>query len=91
MTSNAFLVASRALRPKRRTFSNEITSFLSDASSGGGMSKEVFIEKKEYFEKIWEEIVVATDSCVKLLDDGGEIAETLRENIEDLWYKDRLI
>ena len=51
MTSQAFLVASRALRLKRRAFSNEITSFLSDASSEEGVSKEAFIEKKNILRK----------------------------------------
>ena len=91
MTSQAFTVANRALHLKKEFFSNEITSFLSDASSKGDVPKEAFIEKKGYFEKIFWKIVVATDSCVKLLDDGedegGEIAETLREHLEDLRYK----
>ena len=91
MTSETFAVASRALRLKRRGFSNEITSFLSDASSEGGVSKEAFIEKKEYFEKIWEEIVTDAEGCVNLLDDGddeeGEIVESLKDSLEDLKYK----
>ena len=39
------------------------------------------MKKKEYFEKIWKEVVIATDGCVKLLDDGedegGEIVASL--------------
>ena len=72
MTSQAFLTANRALRLKRRAFSNEITEFLSDASSDGRISKEAFIEKREYFEKIWEEIVISTEDCISLLDDGDD-------------------
>ena len=64
---------------------------MNDARSEKGVSEEAFNEKKDYFEKIWEEIVTATDSCINLLDDGedegGEIVETLKEHLEELQYK----
>ena len=91
MASEAFSTANRALRVKRRAFSREITSFLNDAWSGEGVSKEVFNEKKGYFENIWEEIVTATDSCINLLDDEederGEIIDGLKELLEELQDK----
>ena len=75
MASEAFLTANRALRLKRRAFSREITSFLNDAWSNEGVSKEVFNEKKGYFENTWEEIVTAAGSYINLLDDREDEGE----------------
>ena len=43
---------------------------------------------------MWEEIVSDTENCVNLVndDDEGELAEGLKDSLEDLRYKkDRLI
>ena len=90
MASEAFAIASRALRSKRRAFSNEITSFLNDASSEEGVSKEVFNEKNTYFEQCWEEIVTSTNDCVGLVDDveeKGERIDELNEQLGGLWVQ----
>ena len=90
MTSPAFVTANRALRRQRRAFSKELTEFLSDASTEG-ISKDVFDGKKEYFEELWKEIVLSTEDCISLLDNGedseGEILEDLKNNLELLKYK----
>ena len=91
MTSEAFSNVNRVLRVKRRAFSREVTTFLSYARSGVGVSKEAFNEKRVYFEHIWEEIVTATEGCINLVDDeedqGEEIIEELREHLEGLQGK----
>ena len=53
MASEAFSTANQAFRVKRSAFSREITSFLNDAWSGMGVSKDAFNEKGDYFENIW--------------------------------------
>ena len=47
MTSTAFSVADRALRAKRRAFSNKLTVVLNEAKSEAGLIKEAFEEKKK--------------------------------------------
>ena len=74
MTSPAFSVADRALRAKRRAFSNELTAVLNEAKSEAGLNKKAF-EEKGYFEQNWAEIVTSTEDCIKLIDDGDENGE----------------
>ena len=91
MASEAVLTANQALHIKRRTFLREITSFLNDARSGVGVSKEVFNKRGDYFENIWEEIVAATEGCINLVDDEGEeIVEELRDQLVGLQEKNDL-
>ena len=49
MASEAFATANRPLRLKRRAFSRELTSFMDDARSEKGVSKEAFNKKKGLF------------------------------------------
>ena len=87
-SSQAFAVANRALRIKRRTFSNELTAVLNEANSETGLSKEAFKEKKDYFEHNWNEIVTSTEDCVNLIDDGEEHRD---DQIEELRYHIELL
>ena len=87
MASEAFTVAIRALRLKRRSFSKEVTGLLKDARSDEGFSKEAFNERKDYIEQCWGEIVASTSDCVGLVDDGEEKEEVdneLNEQLESL-------
>ena len=87
MDSESFEAATRALHVKRRSFVREITGFLKDARSEGGLSKERFYEKKEYIERCWGEIVSCTKDCVSMVDnveDREEIVNELNENLESL-------
>ena len=72
MASSAFSTAERALRVKRRSFSNEITAVINEVKSEVGLSKECFYEKKIDFEQHWGEVVTATEGWVGLLDDGDD-------------------
>ena len=56
----------------RRNFSKEINVILNEAKSEAGLNKEIFDEKKVYFEQHWEEIVTSTEECINLIDDGDE-------------------
>ena len=94
--SNAFAVASSALRVKRRTLSKELSAFLQLAVSDSPPTLEAFNERKEYFENLWETVVTTTKECLDLIDEGedpdGKEAERLNDTLEDLRYKkDRLI
>ena len=90
MISPAFVMPNRALRMQRRAFLKELTEFLSDASTEV-ISKEIFDGKKEYFEKLWDEIVVSHNDCISLLDEDDdnekEMIEDLNANLEGLKLK----
>ena len=83
MTSQAFSIADRALRVKRRAYSNELTAVLNKAKSEAGLSKEVFEEKKDYFEHNWTEIATSTEDCISLIDGGDEYGDN---QVEELKY-----
>ena len=82
MASDVFSIANRALRLQRQGVAKELTEFLGDASTKR-ISKELFDEKREYFEKLWNEIVLSTEDCISLLDNGedseGEMLEKFKE------------
>ena len=66
------LLLERALRAKRRSFSNDLTAILDEANSESSLTKERFDEKKAHFERNWDEIVNSTEGCIKLIDDGED-------------------
>ena len=81
MASSSFSIVERALRIKRRNFSKEINTAINEAKSEAGLSKESFDEKKVLFEQHWDDIVSATEGCIKLLDNGDEDEEEQIESI----------
>ena len=89
--SQEFGTASRALRLKRRAFSNEITAFLQSAKSDTPPAITEFRERQVYFAKLWDNVVTSTEDCIKLIhedeDLDGEEARALTDTLEDLRYK----
>ena len=89
--SQVFGTASRTLRAKRRTLSNELTAFLLSAISSTPPTISEFQEKQLYFGKCWEEVVTLTYGCIKLISDDedidGEEKATLQETLDDLRFK----
>ena len=83
MNLEAFSIANRALRVKRRTFSKEITAALNDARSEFGLTKEAFNEKRVYLEHHWEEVVTSPEDCIHLVDDEEEQEEEKIEEVKD--------
>ena len=87
-TMRQFNVASSDLRVKRRAFSRELSEFLLIAASESPPSREDFLDKKKYFEGLWDVLVAATKSCLSLLSEGddpdGEIADNLNGILGDL-------
>ena len=69
MASTSYAVAEWALRIKRRSFWNNLTTILNEVNLESGLTKELFEEKKAYFERNWDEIVNSTKGCIKLIDD----------------------
>ena len=61
---------------------------LNEAKSEVGLKKEVFEEKRGYFEQNRTEIVTSTEDCIKLIDDGDENRE---EQVIELQYHIELL
>ena len=89
--SEQFETASRALRLKRRAFSNEITAFLQSAKSDTPPAITEFRERQIHFKNLWDNVVTSTEDCIKLIhedeDSDGEEARVLKDTLEDLRYK----
>ena len=83
MDTSAFLVAERALCIKRRNLSKEISAVIDEVKSEAGLTKNLCDEKKVLFDQRWDDVVSATEGCIKLLDDGDE---EKKKQIIDLNY-----
>ena len=67
-----YRTAARALRAKRRTLSEELSTYLLAIKKDGLPATDAFNAKKVYFEELWQEFIKQCDNCKSLLQgDGG--------------------